>query len=91
MTEMLDRAGLKVAAPLVRFVEERALPGTGLDADGFWAGLGAIYRALRARERRLAGDPRRDPAADRRLVCGTRAIPRPIPLPTRRSCVPETK
>ena len=43
MTDLLDRHGLKVAEPLVRFLEERALPGTGIDADAFWAGTAAIF------------------------------------------------
>ncbi len=53
---MVDRAGLKVAGPLVRFVERRALPGTGVAAEGFWAGMAGVYerfapwnRALLAR------------------------------------------
>ncbi len=40
---MIDRAGLQVAAPLARFIEERALPGTGLDAEDFWRGVADIY------------------------------------------------
>ncbi len=40
---MIEKAGLKVAEPLVRFIEERALPETGIDADIFWAGLARIY------------------------------------------------
>ncbi|SFR76120.1 malate synthase G [Sphingomonas jatrophae] len=40
---MIERAGLNIAEPLVRFVEERALPGTGLDPDAFWAGVTAIF------------------------------------------------
>ena len=44
MTETyVDRAGLKVAASLATFLEERALPGTGLDAQGFWPGVAAIF------------------------------------------------
>ena len=39
---MIEKAGLKVAEPLVRFIEERALPETGIDADIFWAGLARI-------------------------------------------------
>jgi len=37
------RAGLYVAPALAAFVEERALPGTGIAADAFWRGLAALY------------------------------------------------
>lgn len=37
MTEFLDRSGLSVDSRLADFVEQRALPGTGLDAAGFWS------------------------------------------------------
>jgi malate synthase len=40
---MIQKAGLKVAETLVRFVEERALPGTGLSSEAFWSGLAGIY------------------------------------------------
>ncbi len=43
MTAMIDKAGLKVAEVLVRFIEDRALPGTGITADIFWAGMTEIY------------------------------------------------
>ena len=43
MTQMIEKAGLKVAEPLVRFIEDRALPGTGVAADAFWSGLASLY------------------------------------------------
>jgi malate synthase len=43
MTDRIDRAGLAVATPLARFIEERALPGTGIEADAFWAGVAGIF------------------------------------------------
>ncbi|WP_174298042.1 malate synthase G [Sphingomonas bacterium] len=44
MTETyVDRSGLEVAEPLARFVEERALPGTGLTPDRFWRGVAGIH------------------------------------------------
>jgi malate synthase len=46
MVEMLNRAGLSVAEPLVCFLEERALPGTGLDTAAFWSGFGDIFNRL---------------------------------------------
>ncbi len=39
---MIDKHGLKVAEPLARFIDERALPGTGLDGDAFWRGVADI-------------------------------------------------
>ena len=39
---MIDRAGLKVAQTLAEFIEQRALSGTGIDADAFWAGTADI-------------------------------------------------
>ena len=46
MSATIDKAGLRIAAPLVRFIEDRALPGTGLDVDAFWAGVAAIFAAF---------------------------------------------
>ena len=43
MTVMIDKAGLKVADVLVRFIEDRALPGMGLSAEAFWVGMADIY------------------------------------------------
>ena len=40
---MIGKMGLQVADTLVRFVEEQALPGTGLAADAFWAGVADIF------------------------------------------------
>src|SRR3546814_11740586 len=42
MTDFLDRHGLSVDSRLARFVEEQALPGTGLDTDRFWADFAAL-------------------------------------------------
>ncbi len=36
MTEFLDRSGLSVDSRLADFIEQRALPGTGLDTAKFW-------------------------------------------------------
>jgi malate synthase len=47
MAEMIDtypnRAGLKIAASLVDFIETQALPGTGLDPAAFWQRVSDIY------------------------------------------------
>ncbi|WP_194953553.1 malate synthase G [Sphingopyxis solisilvae] len=42
MTEFLDRAGLSVDSRLAEFIEERALPGAGIDATKFWADFAAL-------------------------------------------------
>ncbi|MCG2839640.1 malate synthase G [Sandaracinobacter sp. RS1-74] len=38
-----DRSGLKVAAALADFLEQRALPGTGIAVERFWEGVADIY------------------------------------------------
>ncbi|PJI89661.1 malate synthase G [Sphingomonas koreensis] len=53
MTAYVTRAGLSVAEPLARFVEERVLPGPGIDADVFWSGAAAIFARFAPRNRAL--------------------------------------
>jgi malate synthase len=43
MTTTLDRAGLRVAAELAHFLEEQALPGTGIGRDAFWTNMADVY------------------------------------------------
>ena len=50
---MIERAGLQVAPALARFIEAQALPGTGLDADRFWAGVAAILARFAPENRAL--------------------------------------
>ena len=50
---MIDRAGLQVDAALAAFVEERALPGSGITADAFWRGTAAIFADLVPHNREL--------------------------------------
>ncbi|RJF85389.1 malate synthase G [Sphingomonas cavernae] len=50
---MVDRAGLKVAEALADFIESRALPGTGVNADAFWAGAAAIFANFAPENRAL--------------------------------------
>jgi malate synthase len=42
----VERAGLKVARGLAEFLEREALPGTGVDPDGFWSGFSSIVHDL---------------------------------------------
>ncbi len=50
---MIDKAGLCVAESLVRFVEDEALPGTGVGAEAFWRGVADIYAKLTLDNRAL--------------------------------------
>ena len=46
-----ERHGLLVKIELAEFLETRALPGTGIDADRFWSGFAAILRDLTPKNR----------------------------------------
>lgn len=57
-----DKTDLRIAPALKTFIEERALPGTGIRPDVFWAGLAEIFdrfipinRTLLARRDELQG------------------------------------
>ncbi|WP_236701674.1 MULTISPECIES: malate synthase G [unclassified Sphingomonas] len=51
--DMIDKAGLRVAAPLARFLEDQALPGTGVDPSAFWSGMADIYARFAPENRAL--------------------------------------
>ena len=53
MPEMIDRAGLSVAEPLVRFVEDVVLPGLDIEATGWWSGVAGIFDRFTSENRRL--------------------------------------
>jgi malate synthase len=53
MADHVNRAALKVAQTLADFIENEALPGTGVTADAFWAGLSDIVHDLGPRNRAL--------------------------------------
>jgi len=42
MTKYVTRAGIRIAAQLVEFIESRVLAGTGIAADALWLGLSDI-------------------------------------------------
>ncbi len=42
MTTMAQRAGLQIASDLASFIEDKALPETGIDAAAFWSGMAGI-------------------------------------------------
>jgi malate synthase len=53
MTKRLDRAGLQVDAVLARFVEDEALPGSGIEAGTFWTGLAGLLADFAPQNRAL--------------------------------------
>ncbi|MCB1340855.1 MAG: malate synthase G [Pseudooceanicola sp.] len=48
-----ERHGLQVAAELVEFIEGQALPGTGVEADTYWAGMARMVDTLGPKNRSL--------------------------------------
>ncbi|MFD1881505.1 malate synthase G [Paracoccus pacificus] len=42
MAARIEKSGLRVNDELARFITDEALPGTGVDADHFWAGLARL-------------------------------------------------
>ena len=53
MTEISNDPGLAVDPALRRFVDEEALPGTGVAADAFWPGFERLLRTLTPENKRL--------------------------------------
>ncbi len=53
MDQSVQVGSLRVAPSLHRFVEDEALPGSGLDPESFWDGVGAIVHDLAPRLRDL--------------------------------------
>ena len=53
MAERIDTHGLSVAAELHAFIEEQALPGTGVSAETFWAGFASLVERFGDRGRAL--------------------------------------
>lgn len=53
MAGRVDRSGLQVAGELAAFVEDRALPGTGVTAETFWTGLARMVAELGPKNRAL--------------------------------------
>ncbi|AZY47782.1 malate synthase G [Bordetella avium] len=49
-------AGLQVANSLYQFIENEALPGSGLDSQTFWEGFAAIIHELGPRNRELLAE-----------------------------------
>jgi malate synthase len=53
LNDMVERHGLKVAAPLATFIEERALAGLTIQPDAFWRGVAGIYERFAPENRAL--------------------------------------
>src|SRR5690606_18728827 len=53
MAGRVTKSGLQVDGQLARFIEEQALPGTGVGADAFWSGFAAILADLAPKNRAL--------------------------------------
>ena len=60
---MTNRAGLEIAPELATFLEDRALPGTGIAPDAFWSGVAAIYARFAPENRTLLAERDRLQAA----------------------------
>ncbi|MEU7765101.1 malate synthase G [Nocardia sp. NPDC049190] len=56
MTKRIQVGGLQVASVLHEFIENEALPGTGVDSAGFWAGAEQIFADLAPRNRALLAE-----------------------------------
>lgn len=56
MTERIQVGGLQVASVLHDFVENQALPGTGVDSAAFWAGAEGVINDLAPRNRALLAE-----------------------------------
>ncbi|HLV77373.1 MAG TPA: malate synthase G [Marinobacter sp.] len=53
MTERVQKGGIQIARNLYDFVNNEAIPGTGVDADKFWAEFDTIVNELAPRNREL--------------------------------------
>jgi malate synthase len=50
---MRERSGLRVAVSLCDFIEQRALPGTGIEGDAFWRNTAAVFARFTDENRAL--------------------------------------
>ncbi|KDR32585.1 MULTISPECIES: malate synthase G [Caballeronia] len=56
MNDMIKQHGLQVDANLAKFVDEEAIPGTGVDSASFWKGFDAIVHDLAPKNRALLAE-----------------------------------
>jgi malate synthase len=53
MTGYVQKGGIQIAQALYDFVNEKAIPGTGVNVDSFWAGFDAVVNELAPKNRAL--------------------------------------
>ena len=53
MTDRIEAGALQVDKELYDFINDEALPGTGVSSDVFWSGFNALIRDLAPRNREL--------------------------------------
>lgn len=53
MTGYVQKGGIQVAQALYDFVNEKAIPGTGIDEEAFWAGFDALVNDLAPKNKAL--------------------------------------
>jgi malate synthase len=63
MVERVSVHGLAVARPLHEFITQKALPGSGLDAEKFWSGFAALATRLMPQNKALLAERDRLQAA----------------------------
>ncbi|MEM9522690.1 MAG: malate synthase G, partial [Pseudomonadota bacterium] len=51
--ERVEKAGLQIDGRLATFLEQEALPGTGVSADAFWNGLSHLVHGMGPENRAL--------------------------------------
>ena len=51
-----DKHGLRISPILADFIENEALPGTGIDSDRFWSAFGALMDEMTPRNRALLAE-----------------------------------
>ncbi|WP_431024876.1 malate synthase G [Halomonas sp. H5] len=75
MTDRVTRHRLQVASELDHFINEQALPGSGIDAEAFWTGVDALVHDLTPKNRELLAERER---LQRQLDTWHRENPGPV-------------
>ena len=86
MTDRVAVGDIAVARSLYDFVNEEALPGTGVAPEKFWTGFDAIVRDLAPKNRALLEKRDRHAGGDRRMAPRTAAARISTSPNTRPSC-----